>query len=316
MRGEDHAGARRRAGHAAAPTPPRISTVPSSRSGPSLSSSQTVESSRPAAGVSEEADRGHHDRQCGGRLHHAPGAERAGQQADIEKPGPGGALPMSERLGEGCRQHHDRGQCEAPGQQFEHGPARRPARTAIIASAQHSPAPSRKTWPASTPGRDQSIAHGPIITTTPASPKPAATQRRSGIASRSSSSDSGTIQIVVVFAKYRRPPRRHPRDGRMREQEEAGDLQQPDAEQGGQIGAPGQAQPAQCCQQQHGREARERRPSLGEPKRRRAMLQGHLGHRPGRAQQHHGAGKQAQAGRRHGRGCRPRHRLARRTATI
>src|SRR5271157_5655275 len=75
------------------------------------------------------------------------------------------------------------------------------ARVTMIATDHDSEAPSRKAWPISTLRDDQSIAHGLIRTTTPASPNPAASQRRGGIRSRRKISDNGTTHIVVVLAR-------------------------------------------------------------------------------------------------------------------
>lgn len=45
------------------------------------------------------------------------------------------------------------------------------------------------------------MASGLISRTTPANPTAAASQRRAGMASCKNTTDSGTIQIVVVFAR-------------------------------------------------------------------------------------------------------------------
>ena len=75
------------------------------------------------------------------------------------------------------------------------------ARVTMIATDHDSDAPSRKAWPINASRDVQSIAHGLIRTTTPASPKPAAIQRRGGMRSRRKISDSGTTHIVVVLAR-------------------------------------------------------------------------------------------------------------------
>ena len=72
-------------------------------------------------------------------------------------------------------------------------------RTAAMAVAQHPAAPSSSACPSNRPGADQSMAQGPLSTTTPAIASPAATQRRGEIASRSTRRDSGTVQTRVAL---------------------------------------------------------------------------------------------------------------------
>src|SRR5262249_38399276 len=68
------------------------------------------------------------------------------------------------------------------------------SRVAMIATDHDSEAASRNAWPISTLRDDQSIAHGLISTTAPASPNAAASQRPGGMRSRRNTSDSGTTQ--------------------------------------------------------------------------------------------------------------------------
>ena len=75
------------------------------------------------------------------------------------------------------------------------------ARVTMIDTDHDSDAASRKAWPISTSRDDQSIAHGLMRISTPARPKPTASQRRPGICSRKKISDNGTTHIVVVFAR-------------------------------------------------------------------------------------------------------------------
>ena len=70
-----------------------------------------------------------------------------------------------------------------------------------VVIAKDSAASSRKPWPISTFRLCQSIDQGPISTTTPASPNPAAIQRPGGMRSCKTSRDIGTTKIVVVLAR-------------------------------------------------------------------------------------------------------------------
>ena len=137
----------------------------------------------------------------------------------------------------------------------------------MIATARRTPPPAGRRGRPARSRRDQSIAHGPVSTTTPARPRAAATQRRAGIASCNTSKESGTTNNVVVLASTAVRPAGTQATARWVKKKNSASWEHPDGDDRWQVGAPREAHPTEAGEQDPGADRRKTSAPGGEPER-------------------------------------------------